>query len=417
MAGSASAAAEHTEEPQLHELVTQEAGLSTEIKSLDDLVSKLSSDSDDSAAALRSAVQTLQRGLQADIRNLCKPWGVKLTAKNDKGNYTKRADAVLKSELKDKVIAKAKEHFRAKATENQPLQHALTEHTTAILPLKGTEAPASSAATEHAEIEFDIDEALAETLRSLQALGTQRPIWTRVIDHACSSEHCMSSRLVAMLRQAEWNISTDLCNDQPLDACGYIAADAVCRLRNAALSEANSWHDIQLPDYAQLECISRGNKVLRKRSDQRILETDEVNCLVRNYSHLDQRHQASEEWWAGAVAVDHFLTGLPIAVEEITTTGPRTQHEWRGWVVNTQTSRQPGSHWFTVVVGTKQQHVGATPGSMLELSQPLQSIGTHADPITNNYANLFESPDPDLLNALRWGACVGWGQRCGPRAV
>ena len=372
------------------------------IKSLDDVVSKLSSDCDESAAALRNAVQTLQRGVQAEIRNLCKPWGVQLTAKNDNGKYSKRADAVLKSELKDKFIAKAKEHLRAKATENQPLQHALTEHTTAILPLKGTEAPASSAATEHAEIEFHIDEALAETLRSLQALGTQQPILTRVIDHACSSEHCMSYRLVAMLRLAHWNISADLCNDQPLDACGYIAADAVCRLRDAALSEANSWHDIPLPDYAQVECISRGNKVLRKRSDQRILETDEVNCLVRNYSHLDQRHQASEEWWAGAVAVDHFLVGLPIAVEEITTTGPRTQHEWRGWVVNTQTSRQSGSHWFTVVVGTKQQHVGATPGSMLELSQPLQSIGTHADPITNNYANLFQSPDPDLSNALGW---------------
>ena len=39
---------------------------------------------------------------------------------------------------------------------------------------------------------------------------------------------------------------------------------------------------------------------------------------------------------------------------------------------------------------------------MLELSQPLQSMGTHADPITNNYANLFESPDPDLSNALDW---------------
>ena len=34
---------------------------------------------------------------------------------------------------------------------------------------------------------------------------------------------------------------------------------------------------------------------------------------------------------------------------------------------------------------------------MLELSQP-----PHADPITNNYANLFESPDPDLSNALGW---------------
>ena len=61
---------------------------------------------------------------------------------------------------------------------------------------------------------------------------------------------------------AAWKISADLCNDQPLDACGYIAADAVCLLRNAALAEANGWHDIQLPDYAQLECISRGNNVL-----------------------------------------------------------------------------------------------------------------------------------------------------------
>ena len=87
------------------------------IMSLDDVASKFSIDYDDSAAALRNAVQTLQRApsrrQQAEVRNLCKPWGVKLTAKNDKGNYTKRADAVLKSELKDKVIAKAKEHFRA----------------------------------------------------------------------------------------------------------------------------------------------------------------------------------------------------------------------------------------------------------------------------------------------------------------
>ena len=210
------------------------------IKSLDDVVSKLSSDCDESAAALRNAVQTLQRGVQAEIRNLCKPWGVQLTAKNDNGKYSKRADDVLKSELKDKFIAKAKEHFRAKATENQPLQHALTEHTTPIQLKKGTEAPASSAATEHADTEFHMDEALAETLRSLQALGTQQPILTRVIDHACSSEHCMSYRLVAMLRLAHWNISADLCNDQPLDACGYIAADAVCCLCDAALSEANS---------------------------------------------------------------------------------------------------------------------------------------------------------------------------------
>ena len=42
--------------------------------------------------------------------------------KNDNGKYRKRADHILKSELENTFIAKAKEHFRAKATENQPLQ-------------------------------------------------------------------------------------------------------------------------------------------------------------------------------------------------------------------------------------------------------------------------------------------------------
>ena len=97
-----------------------------------------------------------------------------------------------------------------------------------------TDASAGGAATEHAETEFHVDDALAETLRNLQAIDTQAPILIRVIDHACSSEHCISHRVVAMLRRAHWKTSADLCNDQPLDACGYIAADAVCRLRDAA---------------------------------------------------------------------------------------------------------------------------------------------------------------------------------------
>ena len=40
------------------------------------------------------------------------------------------------------------------------------------------------AATEHAEHEFHVDDALAETLGSLQAIDTQAPILIRVIDHA-----------------------------------------------------------------------------------------------------------------------------------------------------------------------------------------------------------------------------------------
>ena len=248
------------------------------------------------------------------------------------------------------------------------------------------EAPAGCAATEHTETEFHIDDALAKTLGSLQAIDTQEPILIRVIDHACSSEYCISYRLVAMLRSAHWNISADLCNDQPLDACGYIAADAVCRLREAALSDADSWHDIQLPDYAQQECISRGNKLLRKKDYERILDTNEVNRLVRHYSHLDQRHQAAEEWWGGAVALDHFLTGLPNIVEAISSTSSHAQHRWRAWAVNTQTSRQLGSHWFTVVVGIQAQQLMSTAEYLTSTSSscPLstaddlgQSTGEH----------------------------------------
>ena len=62
------------------------------IKSLDDVVSKLSSDCDDSAAALRNAVQTLQRGTQAEIRNLCKPRG--RATDSEKRQWEKRANVL-----------------------------------------------------------------------------------------------------------------------------------------------------------------------------------------------------------------------------------------------------------------------------------------------------------------------------------
>ena len=153
-------------------------------------------------------------------------------------------------------------------------------------------------------------------------------ILARGVDHACHSQQCISHRVATMCGEAKWKISTDLCNDQPLDACGYIAADAVGRLRDAALAEANGWHRTTLPDYAQQDCIHRGNKILRRKGLDRIHESDEVNRLVRHYSHLDQRHQAAEEWWAGAVALDHFLTGLPNIVKEITATSLHTQHRW-----------------------------------------------------------------------------------------
>ena len=154
------------------------------IKSLADVVSKLASESDESAVALCSAARTLQRGVQAEIRNLCMPWGVQLYAKNDDGNYRKRGGDVLKSELAATFIEKAREHFRTKATATQQLQHAATEHARAMQLKNETDVSAGGAAAEHAEHEFHVDDALAETLGSLQAIDTQAPILIRVIDHA-----------------------------------------------------------------------------------------------------------------------------------------------------------------------------------------------------------------------------------------
>ena len=113
----------------------------------------------------------------------------------------------------------------------------------------------------------------------------------------CCDEHAGRSQQTCAMTSRSMRVAT--LRQTPCVACA------------TRLSVANSWHHIQLPDYAQPECISRGNKALRKTSDDRILDVDEVNRIVRYYSHLDQRHQATEEWWAGAVALDHFLTGLP----------------------------------------------------------------------------------------------------------
>ena len=187
------------------------------INSLDDVVSKLAFECDESAAVLRNAVQTLQGGVQAEVRNLCSRWNVQLTTKNDNGKYRKRADYILKSELENTFIAKAKEHFRAKATENQPIQ--LKKETDAPTSSSATER-AASVATEHAKVEFSIEDAIAETLHRIKSIDAHIEILVRIVDHACHSQQCVSHRVATMCREAKWKISTDLFNDQPLDACG-----------------------------------------------------------------------------------------------------------------------------------------------------------------------------------------------------
>ena len=81
-----------------------------------------------------------------------------------------------------------------------------------------------------------------------------------VVDHACQSEHRVRHRVVAVRRETQWQVSTELCNDQPRDACGYIAADAARHSREAALAEANARHRVKLPDYGRLERVDCGNQ-------------------------------------------------------------------------------------------------------------------------------------------------------------
>ena len=197
--------------------------------------------------------------------------------------------------------------------------------------------------------QFDLDYALDDTFKRVKSICIEKRMMVRVIDHACSSPLCVSHRIVNVMQSLFRDVSADLSDDQPFDACGYIAADATCALRDAALSKSNSWFDVQLKNYGLLDCVNRGNRALGTHDGERILYSDDINRLVRNYSGIDQRQHAAEEWYAGAIALDDFLRGLPEAIQELHNT--KSSHQWRVWIVNTQTSMQAGRHWFTLALG------------------------------------------------------------------
>ena len=78
---------------------------------------------------------------------------------------------------------------------------------------------------------------------------------------------------------------------------------------------------------------------------------------MRHYTGLPQRQQAAEEWWGGAVALDHFMAGLPEAIADFTDGNHERQHLFRAWVVNTQTSARLGSHCVTIVIGMRAPNI------------------------------------------------------------
>ena len=70
------------------------------------MLSQSSSECDESAVALCNAARMLQRGAQAEIRNLCKAWGVQLNEKNKNSKYSKRSGDILKRELTTTFLLK-----------------------------------------------------------------------------------------------------------------------------------------------------------------------------------------------------------------------------------------------------------------------------------------------------------------------
>ena len=171
---------------------------------------------------------------------------------------------------------------------------------------------APAAATEHSRAEHT---ALVDRLAD-RAAG--RRLLARVVDHASASPESVSNKVIRILRDAGWRTRGDVACDQAVNACGFIAADAAVRLRDAALAEADGWTRAALPDYSTLGCVHRGEVALGRaktatehagRGDHadRILDVADVNALVRCCSNLVSNTQAQEEWWGGAVALDHFF--------------------------------------------------------------------------------------------------------------
>ena len=214
------------------------------------------------------------------------------------------------------------------------------------------------------------------TLQYLQQSPSKHTLLARVIDHACYSEESISHAIVNMLKGAEMQVRADLTGGQQKDACGFIASDAVQQLRQAAIADVNSWWSAILPDYSTVECISKGQQILQ--CDQRILDSDQVNQLVREYCNIPSDSQVNEEWWAGAVALDHFLQGLIETAKEILSPASRSQHGCKIWIVNTQSSRRSGSHWFTVAIGAQRPQKEQKLPYRLATQQPNADVCHHA---------------------------------------
>ena len=192
---------------------------------MQELVTEFSQWPSEAGREIAHAAQIILTGKSQQIRDLCKgPWEVQRYEQKKK-----RPTDSIKEELKVALTKRANQlkmdETRKSNTETQYHQRDDIQHATA---------------------NFCIETSMKETACCLKAIQSDFEFLVRVVDHACSSDQCVSSRIAVMCQDAQWKTVRDLYNDQPLDACGYIAADAVCRMREAALAEADSWHYLRV---------------------------------------------------------------------------------------------------------------------------------------------------------------------------
>ncbi len=68
--------------------------------------------------------------------------------------------------------------------------------------------------------------------------------------------------------------------------------------------------------------------------------------------------------------MDHFVAGVCEFLGSAKGSDGANMHQWRTWVVNTQTSTQEGSHWFTVAIGRHSSQVSPLATSAREVQGP-----------------------------------------------
>ena len=261
------------------------------------------------ARQIASAMKSAAHCNQASLRTLSGAWGVNRRSES----HEERTVAELKAELQAKLAKR----------------FALLQQLVRCL---------SAAPFCHAS-------ALSATLEHLQQIPRKQHLFVRVIDYGCCADDAVSHAIVKMLEAANMQVKADLSADEQIDACGYIASDVVHQLGQAALVKANSWWSAVLPRTSAEKCIRKGQRVLEH--DQHTLDSRQLNKLVCEYCDTD----VPEDWWVGAVTLDEFLQAVIYTANDMLAPTDTPQDQWKAWIVNTHSAREPGSHWFTVAIG------------------------------------------------------------------